>query len=57
MREICADIENSLFFIYYRENRNMPYKMSWWYARNRNYYACLITCDAEDAPCVRMEEG
>ena len=53
MREVCADIENSVFFVYYRENSRCPYKMSWWYARNRNYYACLITCDDDPPICRR----
>jgi hypothetical protein len=42
MREIRAEIDNCLIFIYYRENRKSPYKLSWWYGKNSNYYQALI---------------
>ena len=48
MREVCRDIENSIFFILYRETKKDPFKLSWWYARNQNYYAALeLTCDPQ----------
>lgn len=46
MRDVCREINTCIFFVMYRETKNHPYKLSWWYARNQNYYYCLeLTCD------------
>ena len=45
MREVRAEIENCIFFVYARENRKSPYHLSWWYCRNRNYYYALTLDD------------